>query len=85
MITKEIKNKARNLAVMLRVGKNGLNEGMIDEIRIQLKKKKLLKIKMLKSSYGERSPGEVISELTKKTKSELVSHVGNVVVIYKKS
>ena len=85
MITEEMKSKARTMAVMLRIGKSGLTKGMLDEIRSQIKKKKLVKIKMLKSSLGGMSPSVIATEIVHTTNSELVSLVGNTIVIYKKS
>ena len=81
MNLEEAKLKARNLDVMLRIGKNGLNEGMINEILIKLKKKKMVKIKMLISSLKEEKK-KIIEELVNKTKSTILHQIGNVVVLW---
>ncbi len=81
--TKQLKDEARNLAPMMRIGKNGLTENALEEIRQQLKKKKLVKIKLLKSAVYEKSSEEIAAEITGKTGSELISHVGNVIAVHK--
>ncbi|NPA75168.1 MAG: YhbY family RNA-binding protein [Euryarchaeota archaeon] len=55
-----------NIDATIRVGKNGLTEGVIEEIRAQLKNRKIVKIKFLKNSeredmkaLAERIAGEV--------------------------
>ena len=80
---KELKKKALHLEPMLRIGKNGLTKGMIEEITSQLKKKKLIKIKFLKAYIEGKDRKEEAKRLSMLTKSQLVDITGNVLVLYK--
>ena len=82
MPNKELKQKAKSLEPSARIGKSGLTESIIDEIKIHLKKKKLVKVKLLKSSIQGKDKKAVARELAEKTGSVLVDRVGFVVVLY---
>ena len=84
MPNKELKQKAKSLEPSVRIGKSGLTESIIDEIKIHLKKKNLVKVKLLKSSIQGKDKKAVAGELAEKTSSVLVDRVGFVVVLYKK-
>ena len=84
MPNKELKQKAKSLEPSVRIGKSGLTESIIDEIKIHLKEKKLVKVKLLKSSIQGKGKKAVARELAEKTSSVLVDRVGFVVVLYKK-
>jgi RNA-binding protein len=81
----ELKNKAKELAPIVRIGKNGLTDGVLQEIKNQLKQKKLIKIKLLKALVEEQSRFEIADILKLRTGAELVHVVGNVVILYKKN
>ena len=83
MELKELKAKAQQLKPALRIGKSGLTDSVIEEIKAQLKKKKLIKIKLLKSVLAESDKKNVIDELLEKTNAILVSKVGFVVTLHK--
>ena len=69
---------------VLRIGKSGLTEGVIEEIKKQLKKKKLIKIKFLKSVLEDNDKKKFAKEIASKTDSELVQQVGFVIVLNKR-
>jgi RNA-binding protein len=83
MDRKALRDKARNIRPLLRIGKSGLTEGVIKEMKAQLKKKKLLKIKLLKSALGNNEKKELFDEIIAKTNAELISKIGNVITIHK--
>lgn len=76
-------NKAKLLVPIVRIGKGGITESMISEIKRQLKDKKLVKIKLLRSALT-KDRKEIAKELASKTNSELIQLVGFVVVLHKK-
>lgn len=78
-----LKDKARNIEPVVRIGKSGLTGSVIEEIEKQLKKRKLIKIKLLKSFAERKDRKELAGEIAEKTEAELVSHVGFTVVLYK--
>ena len=70
------------LSPIIRIGKNGLTQQQISEIKRLLEKKKRIKIKMLKSADLSKKD-EVIKEVVEKTNSTLVSKIGNTFTIHK--
>jgi RNA-binding protein len=80
----ELAEKAKQLEPILRIGKSGLTENVIEEIKIQLKENKLIKIKLLRAFIEGKDKKEVGKEIASKTDSELINQVGFVVVLYKR-
>jgi RNA-binding protein len=79
---KELKQKARSLTPAIRVGKLGITESLIAEIKQQLKKKKMIKVKILGAALAENEKDEIVDLLARKTNALLVSSVGFVVTLY---
>lgn len=80
----KLSEKAKLLEPVLRIGKSGLTQGVIEEINKQLQKKKLIKIKILKSALEGVDREELAKEISEKTYSSLIQQVGFVIVLYKK-
>ncbi|MBW2972866.1 YhbY family RNA-binding protein [Candidatus Woesearchaeota archaeon] len=76
--------KAQFLHPAMQIGKSGITEGLITELKNQLKLKKLIKIKFMKSFIEDKDRKKVAAELAKKTNSIIVLQIGNVVVLAKK-
>ena len=83
MPNKELKQKAKSLEPSVRIGKSGLTESIINEIKIQLEKKNLVKVKFLKAFIQGRDKKELAMELAEKTGSTLIDKVGFVAVLCK--
>ncbi len=81
---KRLREKAKSLEPILRIGKSGLTENLIKEIKRQLKKRELIKIKLLKSAEERENRKKFAEEIAEKTGSELIYQVGFVVVLHKK-
>jgi len=80
---KKLKEKAKTLEPVIRIGKNGLTENTIKEIKKQLNKKKLIKVKLLRAFISDKNKKEVAKEIAQETNSQLIDLVGFVVVLYK--
>ena len=80
---KELLQKIHAIEPIARIGKNGLTENLIKELKNHLKKRKLIKVKMLKSFIGNKNRKELAKEIADKTDSKLVHQVGFVVVLKK--
>lgn len=78
-----LRKKAKAFTSLIQIGKNGLTNGLINEIKKQLRKKKLIKLKILKSALENKTRKEIANELLEKTGSELIEQVGHVIVITK--
>ncbi|MBD3249597.1 RNA-binding protein [Candidatus Woesearchaeota archaeon] len=83
MTSKDIKKKAKELEPVIRIGKNGLNEPVVEEIKKQLKKKRLIKVKFLRSALEDKDKKEAFSELASKIDGKIVLKTGFVLVLQK--
>lgn len=80
----ELKTESHALKPIVQIGKSGLTESALAEIAMHMKKRKLVKIKFLKSLLETTDKRELVETITSKTKSELISLVGFVAVLYKR-
>jgi len=78
------KKNARKLKATVILGKKGLTDGIIKEIKKQLRTRGMIKIKMLKSFLRNKDRKEVPGKVASKTKSKVINLVGNVFVLKKK-
>tara|TARA_B100000212_G_scaffold334332_1_gene304859 strand:- start:637 stop:936 length:300 start_codon:yes stop_codon:yes gene_type:complete len=84
-IPQKIKKSAlsRDLKPTIRVGKSGLTNNLISEIKDQLSNKELVKVKINRGLFDKRDLGDVWAHLANTTESVLVSARGNVGVLWK--
>jgi len=75
--------KSSDLAPVMWIGKAGLTESVLKELDKQLKKKKLMKVKILKGALENKDKKEFAKEIAEKTKSMLVNQIGFVAVLYR--
>ena len=83
MFNNKLKEKAKTLEPVIRVGKNGLTESTIKEIKKQLNKKKLIKVKLLRAFVKGKDKKLVANKIAEETNSRLIDLVGFVIVLYK--
>ena len=78
---KELMNRALN-AMTINIGKSGVNDNVIEEIKRQLKANEIVKLKFAKKIARDKDT--YIDEIVSKTRAKLVDVRGHVAVIYKK-
>jgi RNA-binding protein len=78
---KEMMNRALN-AMTINIGKAGVNENVIEEIKRQLKANEIVKLKFAKNIARDKD--DYINEILAQTRAELIDVRGHVAVIYKK-
>ena len=78
---KEMMNRALD-AMTINIGKSGVNDNVIEEIKRQLKANEIVKLKFAKNIA--RDNDKYIDEIVSKTKAKLIDVRGHVAVIYKK-
>lgn len=78
---KEMMNRALS-AMTINIGKNGLNENVIEEIKRQLEANELVKLKFAKNIARDKD--KFIDDIVSQTKAKLIDVRGHVAVIYKK-
>ena len=78
---KEMMNRALD-AMTINIGKAGINDNVIEEIRRQLKANEIVKLKFAKNIARDKDT--YIDEIISKTRAQLIDVRGHVAVIYKK-
>jgi putative YhbY family RNA-binding protein len=84
MDTKKLRAKGHTLYPSMQIGKQGITRGLITELQKQLKIKKIIKVKFMKSFIEDKDKKVVASDLAKKLNANIVSQTGNVLVLAKK-
>lgn len=80
---KELKKKARFLNPIIRIGKSGITDNIIEEIKKHLKLRHLIKIKFLKSFVDSFDKHDAAESIVKSTNAIIIERKGNTMVIYK--
>jgi len=70
-------------SMTINIGKAGINDNVIEEIKRQLKANEIVKLKFAKNIANDKE--SYITVIVAKTRSKLVDLRGNVAVIYKKN
>ena len=81
---KKLKSKAVILEPVVRIGKSGITDSIVEEIKKQLRKKELIKVKLLGSFVKGKDKKLLAKELAEKANAMIIHKVGFVVVLYKK-
>ena len=85
LLKNKLKSEAQSLNPVAWVGKNGLTEQVKEEIKKQLKNKKLIKVKVLKSFIDENEVNrkDFAENLAREVDAELVQKLGFIVILYR--
>lgn len=67
--------------VVLNVGKRGITESFIKEVSEHVKKKKIVKIKILRSALKEKDRHEIAEEIANRTNTKIVKLIGHTVIL----
>lgn len=78
---KELMNRSLN-TITISIGKSGIKEGVIEEIKRQLKEREVIKIKFSRNMSAEKK--DYIDHILEETRAKLVDLRGNVAVLFKK-
>lgn len=78
---KQLKAAAHHLNPVVRIGQNGLTEGVIGETDHSLELHELIKVHVQRGDRQER--GALIARLAEATAAEVVSTIGKVGILYR--
>lgn len=84
MNKQEYRSASTELEPTLHIGKSGI-ESAVEELKKQLKNKRLVKIKFLKTALEEGNRQELAEKLARLTDSELIDIRGNTAVFRRKT
>lgn len=79
----QLKSDASKLNPIINIGKFGITESVIEELKKHIKENRLVKVKVLKSAEGEKDLKTIAEELAQSTQSTLIEVRGRTVVLYK--
>ncbi|MFQ6061649.1 MAG: YhbY family RNA-binding protein [Methanosarcinales archaeon] len=80
----KLKSKASQIESTIHIGKYGINNAVISELTKQLKKQKLVKIKILKTATENIDRSIITKQLAELTNSYIIDTRGSIAVLYKK-
>lgn len=79
---RQLKAVSHSMKSTVQIGKNGLTDSVVKEIKKQLKMNSLVKVKFLRSSLEEMDKKEMARLVAAKTGARLVHFVGLVATLY---
>jgi RNA-binding protein len=80
---KKMRSESKTLKPAIIIGKNGINDQVIENIKKELKKSRLIKIRMLPTLVEEKNKKEIVADLLSKTGAKLVDFIGFTVTLTK--
>jgi RNA-binding protein len=80
----DLRLKSIALKPIIQIGKNGLSDAVIEEIRRIIKKKKIIKIKLTRGCLDGMDKKEIAKLISEKTECVIISQIGFTVTIFPK-
>ena len=80
---KKIRSDLTKLDPMVFVGKSGITEEIINEVKRHLRSVKLIKVKVQKSALPGKTKTEIAQELAEKTGSQVIEIKGFTIGLFK--
>jgi RNA-binding protein len=78
------KTESPEEVLVVQLGKAGVTDSFIDELKAQIKKKKIVKVKILRSAKGDADRKEIASDVARKCNAVLADVRGNTFILAKR-
>jgi RNA-binding protein len=78
---KEMMARVHALSPAVHIGKSGLSQGIVDEVKLKLKKEKVIKVRFLSSAVSSGNKKALFKELAERAGATIVHAVGFVVTL----
>ncbi|ELH8524668.1 ribosome assembly RNA-binding protein YhbY [Staphylococcus pseudintermedius] len=78
-----LRSKVHHVDPTFQIGKSGINENMVEQLKETLENRELIKIHILQNNMDDKS--ELAQNISQATDSELVQLIGSMIVLYKES
>lgn len=78
-----LRSIAQNLQPIFQIGKNGVNDNQIEQLKNALEVREIIKITMLDTTPADKH--SIANEIVEKTGAEVVQIIGKKLTIYKRS
>lgn len=79
-----LRKKAHNIDPVVRIGKSGLTDKVLESIKLAIDKQELVKVKILSNSLEEVNK-ELETEIEKYSKATTVSNIGHTMIFFKEN
>ncbi len=79
-----MKKLAHDLEPIVRIGKDGIDDNVIDSIKKAINKRELIKVKILQNS-DVKIERELGNDIAQKTNSQFVDSIGKILILFKPS
>jgi RNA-binding protein len=73
---KSMRSESKNMTPSIIIGKNGLTDQVIDNIKNELSRHKLVKLKILQAYISDKDKNEVFEDIAEKTEAKIVHKIG---------
>lgn len=81
-----LKKEAHNLEPIVRIGKEGLSENIVQSLLDAINSRELIKVKILQNLEAEKEEiREIAEELSEKSGADLVAIIGRILIYYKEN
>lgn len=80
---KYLKKKGHTIDPIFQIGKNGMNETILNEIHDAIEKRELIKVQLLQNTM--MSNKEVADYIEENSEIKVIQSIGSVLVLYKSS
>ncbi|MDQ0158693.1 ribosome assembly RNA-binding protein YhbY [Alkalibacillus salilacus] len=78
-----LRKHAHHLTPVFQIGKNGLNDNMIEQIDETLEKRELIKVSVLQNNFESKE--DLAEQIANGTGAYIVQIIGNVIILYRES
>lgn len=78
-----LRKKAHDLDAIVRIGKDGVSENIIQSILDAIQSRELIKVKILQNCEDEKE--EILEELTNCKEFQVVGIIGRTIIIFKEN
>ncbi|ARJ49905.1 ribosome assembly RNA-binding protein YhbY [Staphylococcus lutrae] len=78
-----LRSKAHHIDPIFQIGKAGINDNMVEQIKDTLENRELIKIHILQNNMDDKK--DLALSISRATDSELVQLIGSMIVLYKTS
>jgi len=81
---KDMRSESMKLTPNILIGKNGLTDQVVNNIKEELKIRKLVKIKILQAYIADKDKNEVFEDIATKTGAKVVQKIGFTITLTKR-
>lgn len=78
-----LRSEAHHLKPIFQIGKSGVNDNMVQQIKEALEKRELIKVSVLQNCLTDKET--VAEQLAEQAEAHIVQIIGNSIVVYKES